>query len=538
MKVATTLGRASARLQGANRSRLLKALRSRVIIVELVADRGGYLDIRTVGWASYWQPFLGQLGTALLRQLRQLQEAREAYFASEFEPSHARAYCFCYLKLLQSVLLEPSGTDGQGLLQALAGLESFRVRQYWDETPLAAGAVSLRHPIYLLGKLGQPRAWSDPKFLPLAYLPPSGANARSPGRLFYHYRQLSLDAELGLTLLMCPSVALAERGASFQAIEWLAAALRSKPDPWSRRRARQVVDAAVGPFLTSHRKAGTLARSDRLSFVDLGGGSGILISRMCQHLLDRWPRVVAGRSFAWTFVDLNVQDPARHVAGPRLRNAMALAEYVPADYQSWVLAQSHSALQKWDVVLVCRLLNNMSTFSIESTQDASELRLLAGDGGSSRSDSVPCWPVTWSLEHGQLPPLAVSTSQVALRGGRSMRQLSLSAYFEALGRLTDSGRAVPSGTPAGFFPLRRFNMEALVLADGSSLLEQLCAGASLVVIEDVDLSAELLKAHLGSHGLSGLAASDATDRRRMHSAQLLCITRRELAECLPGQRIW
>lgn len=138
----------------------------------------------------------------------------------------------------------------------------------------------------------------------------------------------------------------------------------------------------------------------------------------------------------------------------------------------------------------------------------------------------------------QASRLVVSTGQVALRGGRSMRQLSLTDYFEALHRLTcDAGQTVDGGS-AVFFPVRRFNPEALVLEDGSSLFERLCAIADLVVVEDVDLAPPLLVRHLEYHHLGGLAASDATDGRRTHSGHLLCVARCNLALCLPGRRLW
>jgi hypothetical protein len=35
-----------------------------------------------------------------------------------------------------------------------------------------------------------------------------------------------------------------------------------------------------------------------------------------------------------------------------------------------------------------------------------------------------------------------------------------------------------------------------------------------------------------------LAASDATDRRRMQLSNLLCFSRREHADLLPGGRLW
>jgi len=527
--------------QGFGRLSIVETARSKDILVEVVVDRDGYLDTRAVDWETYWQPHVTDLSKVGQQELAELRQARTAYFASGLESSSAGPYCYWYFRLLRSALRGSIGQPGPLFLQALVGLEVFGVRGFWDKGPLAVGAINVRHPVCLLGRLRWPRGQQDPKFLPLVCLPPGVDGRRWPARLFYHYRQVSLDADAGAALLVYPSVPLDERVASFGPIEWLTVALRSKPDPWSRRRAQQIADCAIGPFLASHQPGLARSPEGELAFADIGGGSGVLVSHLCQRLLQKWAHAVAGRPFAWTFVDLCVRDPARHTASRQLRRAMSFAEYVQADYRSWALREaSEATAPKWHVALLCRLLNNLSAFSIEWTADRSEKRALAGDRTHLPAGSDAPWHPVECLRPDamQSSRLIISTGQVALRGGRSMRQLSLTDYFEALHRLTgDGGQAVDGGS-AVFFPVRRFSPEALVLADGSSLFERLCAIADLVVVEDVDLAPPVLVQHLEHHRLEGLAASDATDGRRTHSGHLLCVARRNLALYLPGKRLW
>jgi hypothetical protein len=540
MSADAILGRPSRLRQAVNRSRLLESARSKTILVELVADRGGYLDVRAVDWETYWAPHTTDLSKVGRQELAGLQEARDAYIASAFDPSRAGHYCYCYFRLLQSALRGVIGQAGPLFLQALVCLEVFGVRGFWDEAPLAAGVVSVRHPVYLLGKLRWPCAQADPKFLPLVCLPPGVGQSHWPTRLFYHYRQISLDADTGIALLAFPAVPLDERAASFGPVEWLTTALRSKKDPWSRRRAQRIADRAIGPFLERCRTKPAGEMDGELTFADIGGGSGILVSHLCQNLLEKWPHAVADRSFAWTFVDLSVRDPARHTGSRRLRGAMSFAEYVEADYRSWILREVRDATTpKWHVALLCRLLNNRSAFSVEWTTDRHEQRILVGGRTCPPTTPHAAWrPVRCLCADAMRPSrLAVSTGQVALRGGRSVRQLSLTDYFEALHRLTQGEERPNDGNAAVFFPVRRFNPNALVLEDGSSLFERLCALANLAVVEDVDLAPPLLVRHLEQHRLGGLAASDATDAGHVHSAYLLCVGRRELAPCLPGRRI-
>lgn len=89
-----------------------------------------------------------------------------------------------------------------------------------------------------------------------------------------------------------------------------------------------------------------------------------------------------------------------------------------------------------------------------------------------------------------------------------------------------------------YFPIRRFNPAALLLPDGSSLLDRLSQLANLIVIEDVDLTGDILKNHLRESALHHLAASDATNRIRMQLASLFCVTRKACSATLPGRRLW
>jgi hypothetical protein len=97
MSTDDVLGRPSRLRQAVNRSRLLEIARSNDILVELVADRGGYLDARTVDWEDYWGPHATGLGQVGEQELRKLKQARGAYLASAFDPSHVAPYCYGYL---------------------------------------------------------------------------------------------------------------------------------------------------------------------------------------------------------------------------------------------------------------------------------------------------------------------------------------------------------------------------------------------------------------------------------------------------------
>jgi len=483
--------------QAVNRSQMLDLARFPPLIKEVVADRGGYLVAETVEWDAYWQPCLAGLDGAGQAQLAALRDVRASYIGPSFEAAESVAYCHRYFALLKRALAGDFGEASRAILARLATLETFAIRGYRDSVAQAAGVINVRHPVYLLSRIRWPRAISDPKFLPFVCVP-GGGTPTAAGRLFYHYRQLALGGPAGEALLIYPAVAKPERTASFQRIEWLTAAFRSKPDPWSRRRGRAIADLAIAPFLATRNEAMAQPEAE-IAFADIGGGTGVLVSRICSHLLRAHRTVVGDRAFAWSFIDLGVQDPARHTADRSLRRAMSVAEYLQADYRTWVLEEAtRQRSGRWHVALLCRLLNNRSGFRIARSADPHiTLQLGLKRNGGPGCPDAPWQPVECLRPDRPQPErLSISKRKVPIAGGSSLSQLSLSDYFRALHEVVSADQVAPDPPGTVYFPLRQFDPESLVLSDGSSLLERLCSLAELVVIEDTDLAPEQLVEHL------------------------------------------
>ena len=88
-----------------------------------------------------------------------------------------------------------------------------------------------------------------------------------------------------------------------------------------------------------------------------------------------------------------------------------------------------------------------------------------------------------------------------------------------------------------YYPVRLFNLNALLFASKSSILEKLCAISKLTVIEDVDLTSEQLRIHLQKYALKHVAAS-IIPQSKLHLAKLFCVCKVDFAKLLPGERIW
>jgi len=242
---------------------------------------------------------------------------------------------------------------------------------------------------------------------------------------------------------------------------------------------------------------------------------------------------------SWTLVDLAFPDLRRHAFRRGFSGRLSGLRCERADYASWIQRQSSSAEGKpFHVILLCRLLNNASVFSIGWVDDWHQVGKLAR-----RALDFHAWKEGAYMPHIALrcdglrvPGLLASNGRVPLPNGSTFCQLSLSDYFRGLHMLTEGPLPADIRPEAVFFPVRRFDESALESPGGESVLERLCSLSFAVIIEDVDLDARVLRRHLARRQLDGLAASDATDRSRMHVANLLGIASKQHASILPGRR--
>lgn len=510
-----------------HRSDIQHVLRSGALIQSLTVDGAGHIDFRVCDWDAYWDDAACQ-DNQLRSCLDHLHAVRKQYLDDDYRLDRTIPYCQSYFKLLRNLLQRP---DDHEALRALIGLESFGIGWRGSEGFQAAGTISIRNPVYLLARLREPKAYEDAKFLPVICPQPPALDENAAW--FYYYRQIKIQSAPDASLLVYPSADPSCRSDSFGCIEAASSALSFKPDPRSRQRGERIADWAVAPFLDSQRSIPP-GRAE-VSFIDLGGGSGALLAEICKRLVKEHGPVLGDRKFSWSIVDVSPQDASRRTQSRELRPYMSYLEYLPADLARWVMEESRDGQPKYNLALVCRLLNNLSRIEIEFSSDPDVIAKLS----TVRKRPAPDIIHPADCLAGRSPdcrPLVASNSRIRLRGGTTFRQASLSDYFRALYRILHGSQE--AGESAVYFPVRRFNEEALILPDHSSMLDRLCQLAGMAVIEDVDLHAEVLIDHLKKRGLDHLAASDATDRLRMQSASLLCVCSRELETALPGRRIW
>lgn len=523
------------------RGQIKEILLSEDILVNIFVDWYGQPTFIKRNWQEYWVPVTPQLSLTGLQILEDLKVARQQYIASEFSHETMIRYCFHYFCLLEEVLRALENVCNKNatsaLLRRVLGFENFTIGWADGSSGLACGTSTIRNPCYLLAKIKQPQAYNDPKFLAII----TGPDVANEASLFYHYRQHKIDDEFEISLLLYPAVELSQRANSFTLIESLTSGLSSKSDPRSKQRSEILADLAISPFLSGMFSKANPDSSQEVSFVDIGSGNGALASNIWRQMLKAQPYIAQNCKLACSMVGLRVQDPLRHFNKGSLRGTISYLDYSQADYLQWIQEQKATEGNfKFDIALICRLLNNLSTFKLNFSNNWRMIHKL-GEEGLSKAD----WLNRRFEPHNCLNPNNLSTknillknSNVLLKVGKSFRHLSLSNYYKGLQLLLNKDASNDGDTNAICFPIRQFNSSCLQLPEGGSVLEKLCDLTKLVVIEDVDLTKKILIEHLIEHNLENIAVSHVNRHNRINSTQIFCLCNTEFEDFLPGKRIW
>jgi hypothetical protein len=522
-------------LRGQNRRMIVRVLKSTDLLGEIIVNDNGRMDVRSVTWDDYWNPFSAG-DERVSGRLEALRESRAAFIEGQFNLALARKYCFDYFSLLSLVIERVvAGASDRRLLSPLLSLECFSIRRAEEGASSVAAATSnIRNPVYLLAKLRYPQAYDDPKFVPLIIGSPHADS------LFYHYRQLVIESRSKTSLLIYPAVEISDRAESFRCIELATFCLAAKTDPRAVRRANWLADHAIAPFFRGLRSQQPDEKSRSFAIGDLGGGSGYLTQCIWSRLVQNHSDIIGSRPLFWHLVDLKPHNTARLVRQRKFLRNLTELRCIRSDWKDWTTRSiSASPPPRFHVLLLCRLFNNFSKFSIEWIDDWYQVRMLAKKQLSSRDWKNQSYLPQVCLAQGGAGASSLLASNARTRLGRAscFVQHSLSDYFRGIFLLSGPA-AMEAGDNAVYFSARRFDDGSLLLSDGRSALSALCSLSDLVVIEDVDCTGRSLSRHMEANHLSDLAASDATDRVNMQGTNLLCVSVRSNEQFLPGRRIW
>ena len=503
-------------------------LASGELVVQLRCDGFG-TQVRSVSWRDYWaraMPFLG-CDARLMQRLNRLKAACSNVRRRPKNQDARRMYCWRYFGLLHHALRiardEPERGQPWAALRRLVGFETFTIESC--DGAMAAGLITSRNPVYLLGRLPSDSAPPTPRHVPLAW--PAGA----PGP-YYHYRQILLDSATNMRMALMPALSPDRRLSSFGAIDCVTRALRPKPDPYWRPRSRVLAERVLVPLLSAmnSRRPGR-KQPGRMALLDLGAGTGHVVARAWRWLCELDP-AVRSTHIGMHFVDACEPSADRSCGLVRAPRDFAYVDWTAGDYRELLdrdgWCRRHNDV---DIALLCKVLGNASTFCIEP--------MGASDSGRETPD-------TRCLPHRGLAPrrqpsgmrlLSARPVPQPARGGTLLPQFSLSDYFAAIKSMLDES-LVELDEGSWYLPVRRFNPLSLTTRLGRSVLAQLMRIASAVVIEDVDLRPEHLRAHRDLFGLGGTAAVHLVGDAFNTQAEYYIVTKPAIAARLHGDRLW
>jgi hypothetical protein len=353
----------------------------------------------------------------------------------------------------------------------------------------------------------------------------------SGNKLFYHYRQYRIANDPDFSIFTYPAANLDGRGESFTLIESFANGFTRKSDPRSKPRAQLLAKSVIHPFLKSLLADDNNAKRD-MNITDLGGGSGIVLRHIWEYILNKDRTAKENWYLSGSIVGLRVQNPARHFSKGAIRANLSYLDYQQMDYINWIDKQSET-LQS-NIVLLCRLLNNLSLFDIESTDDEGKLWYIAGQQHSPEKIINQKFNPVCCLDAKNYCPenLIQTNGKTRLSEDSSAyRVISLTDYYKAM--LACIG--TDTKDDCYYYPVRKFNHLSLLNSNGKSIVGKLSKIANLTVIEDVDLTANYLAKHIQEYNLD--CAVSAVNIDGHHLSQVLAVCDKKYENILPGTKI-
>ena len=509
-----------------NRKELARQLGQFRIPVRLLIQKSR-LTLQSVLWREYWQP-CGTFFKGDLRLVQRLNRLKKAWLNILRHPADRlcqMTYCWRYFGLLHHALRiageEPRRSDPLSAIRCIVGFEAFLLDAV-GEMGSAACTVTARNPVFLLGQLAVDPCVPTPRHVPL--LLPFGQE--DP---FYHYRQVLVSGAPAQRILVNPAVDLPSRADSFIPIDRMTRLVSEQADPYWKPRAKLLARRILVSLIKA-RGESPAARTDPLSILDLGAGTGQLAAKAWTYLgrMSSIPLPPASLHF----VDNNPPAFGRSFGLTRSRNGVTHVEWTTADYRS--LADDDQWLQKcgpFDWVFVCRVLDNASNFMMDRIDGTS------ADASGLSADVLPHRCLAPRCQPEGIRRLQVSTTRRHACGGIIYPQFSLRDYFCAVQSL-HCGNLEHVRNDAWYLPVRRFNPASLITPSGRSLLAQLMKVSQSVIIEDVDVEPEHLKQHRAQFGLPCTAAIFCTGDGFSTEANYFVLTSLDWARHVRGERLW
>jgi len=517
------------------RGLLLSTFEKATILTKVNMISDDRFTIETKDWDSYWQSIYELDNNKLVISLEALHTAWIDYLHSSTDKEKKRGYCYRYFSFLNSVLTHRFSYEEEvwrRALQTTLGFECFGITSFSSGSEvLLAGTSTMRNPCYLLAKLKYPDAMDDSRLLPLITV-----NEESPG-LFYHYRQYSLSIDSENSLLLYPIVEQEQRSRSIQLLNQVASALKYSADPWTKERGELLFKKIIEQIIRQEIQTDT--KFPLLSFIDIGAGSGSLVSCLVKKVqkMEQWYRTIP--KFHLVSVDLEPSDPLRFLSDKSIRKSVDTVESFGCEYRMWFSQQRLSSqTHGLKFAFLSKLLNACSDFDLTMLGQAQLSEVF--DQQFTIDDIESTLPHLNMSEHGiGVEHLTISNTQKYVQNTRIYLVLSLSQFYHSLALSTRRIDEESFGKVV-VLPSRKFNQQSLVNSEGKSVIQNILSVCNYLIIIDMDLSPPDVIQHMADFSLDSIIVCDMTKIMRLKNSYAYVLSLQDVSNqlILQGEIIW
>jgi len=476
-------------LQRYNHAILRKHIFSPRIVKSLNILPNGVIKLDDLEWQDYWD------GCPLQSLLDKLFVSWHGWISSWFDRVKLNCYVYDYFCLLEAGLVAyQSGEIDLRFLNKIVAFETFLVCTQNDQNH-AASLFSTRNPNYLLHKIPSPNATDNPKYLPIIC---QSEQLGQTSRMYYHYRRIPVKHSRATQLFVYPPVALADQEcSSFSVIDLLFRVLTNYNDPWIKWRCTILAKSVFNDLIVSLNKP-------KINLLDLGCGSGKISMQLCAQAHN-----TTKSSFDLSLVDTI---PSRFsIARLFYKNyrAFEAIRYRRNDLLGWV-SNMRNDPATYDIALMLRVYDTLCRYQAGSIPLEHILSLLKLPD----DNTVLHTPISQQILDSP-DKIVHSLHKIRTQCGSAYFQPALQDFFKSLFFCCDINYNNNTNKEI-VFPVRSFSEDSLVMQDGTSMIKQIMDKSQYLIIEDSDVSLELLCSHAKKRQLDHLSFTHKRSSQHSH----------------------
>jgi hypothetical protein len=475
-----------AMLKTYRRMQLLSVLKNKQILRALI-ERNNCFSFDTVPWDEYW----GKIPDLFTTKLAEFRCAWESYIDSCFATDHSYKYTEKYFALLNELVEKTDFRSKQmkPLISRLLGFENFSFTTGDDNRVFAGATTSFRNPVFVsYQNRGLRRNRRHDSFL----LPLLATVHDENNSLFYHYRKQALITKTDTCVLFYPHVDINKRLDSFRGFEktnyLFDTAWSSRIEERSFMITEKVMKSLLGCISSKKND-----RSFRM--LDIGSEKGEYISNVIAGISNY--DVLKKTKIELSLLDIPTIDPIRYFQNNSILYGLSKLEYFPCEIKRLNTIKDHS-IRNFDIVFLFRVLHHLSFFKIQKL--------------AHNENNISCT--------------------------KYVQRAFMSNYYRLLTVLfPETSRNECDFSEGIYHPVREFNKESLLLHDGNSIIEELAHLSKSILIEDSDLTPDILVEHISRHVTKDINVYDLTQYLRLSINHIFVILNQPL-QFKHGTQIW